>query len=109
MGIPTVGKHIPQSLEAHPYNSAFVSGSNTEYNNHYETTPPIISLPKLPTSPPRNPFPITAEGVQVVIEEKVEQKYVPSTKNIEASQNGISSISTARDTSNFTKVSISQW
>ena len=53
--IPTVGKHIPQSLEAHPYNSAFVSGSNTEYNNHYETTPPIISLPKLPTSPSRNP------------------------------------------------------
>ena len=38
--IPTVGKHIPQSLEAHPYNSAFVSESNTEYNNHYETTPP---------------------------------------------------------------------
>ena len=53
--IPTVGKHIPQSLEPHPYNSAFVSGSNTEYNNHYETTPPIISLPKLPTSHSRNP------------------------------------------------------
>lgn len=101
--IPTVGKHIPSSLEAHPYNSAFVSESNTEYNNHYETTPPIISLPKVPTSPSRNPFPITAEGVQVVIEEKVEQKYVPSTQDIEASQNGNSSISTARDASKFTK------
>ena len=44
----------------------------------------------------------------MVIEEKVEQKYVPSTKNIEASQNGINSISTARDTSKFTKVSIKQ-
>ena len=53
--IPTVGKHIPQTLEAHPYNSAFVSESNTEYNNHYEATPPIISLPKVPTNPSRNP------------------------------------------------------
>ena len=45
----------------------------------------------------------------MLIEEKVEQKYVPSTEDIEASQNGNSSISTARDTSKFTKVSISQW
>ena len=45
----------------------------------------------------------------MVIEEKVEQKYVPSTKNIEASPNGTNSISTARDMSNFTNVSISQW
>ena len=44
----------------------------------------------------------------MVIEEKVEQKYVPLTKDIEASQNGNSSISTARDTSKFTKVSMSQ-
>ena len=65
--IPTVGKHIPQSLEAHPYNSAFVSESNTEYNNHYETTPPIISLPKLPTSPSRNPVRLFIFAMQNII------------------------------------------